>query len=49
MGVAVQGIGSKVLARSGWTTGEGVGVSKQGISEPLAPGGQGPSVKRGLG
>ena len=29
--------------------GEGVGASKQGISEPLASEGQVPSVKKGLG
>ena len=45
----VQGIGTKVLKRSGWKEGSGVGASKQGITEPVDTEGQHPLNKRGLG
>ena len=43
------GIGSKLLKKSGWTEGSGVGVGSQGISEPLEAEGQHPHSKKGLG
>ena len=45
----VQGFGSKVLKKSGWKVGEGVGVSGQGISTPIQADGQHPRIKKGLG
>lgn len=45
----VQGFGSKVLKKSGWKVGEGVGASGQGISSPLEVDGQHPHMKKGLG
>ena len=45
----MQGIGSKVLRRSGWVAGSGVGASNQGITEPVESDGQLPSNKRGFG
>lgn len=44
-----KGIGSKLLKKSGWTEGSGVGVGSQGISEPLEAEGQHPHSKKGLG
>ena len=44
-----RGIGSKLLKKSGWTEGSGVGVGSQGISEPLEAEGQHPQSKKGLG
>ena len=44
-----RGIGSKLLKKSGWTEGSGVGVGSQGISEPLEAEGQHPHSKKGLG
>ena len=44
-----QGIGSKVLKRSGWREGCGVGRSADGIAEPLETEGQHPHSRRGLG
>lgn len=44
-----KGIGKKVLKRSGWKEGSGVGASKQGITEPVDTEGQHPLNKRGLG
>lgn len=45
----LQGFGSKVLKKSGWREGSGVGASNQGISEPLEAEGQHPRSKKGLG
>ena len=45
----LQGFGSKVLKKSGWREGSGVGASSQGISEPLEAEGQHPHSKKGLG
>lgn len=47
--LVLQGIGSKVLKRSGWVVGSGVGATNQGITEPVASDGQHPSNKKGLG
>ena len=47
--VCLQGFGSKVLKKSGWREGSGVGASSQGISEPLEAEGQHPRSKKGLG
>lgn len=44
-----KGIGSKLLKRSGWKEGSGVGASACGISEPLDPDGQLPQSRMGLG
>lgn len=44
-----KGIGSKLLKKSGWMEGSGVGISSQGILEPLEAEGQHPHSKRGLG
>ena len=45
----MQGIGSKLLKRSGWTAGRGVGVANQGITEPIESDGQLPYIKSGFG
>lgn len=47
--MCMQGIGSKVLKRSGWVAGSGVGATNQGITEPVESDGQHPSNKHGLG
>ena len=44
-----KGIGSKVLRRSGWTEGRGVGRAADGRSEPVDTDGQHPHNKTGLG
>ncbi len=49
MYIYIQGIGSKLLKRSGWTAGRGVGVTNQGITEPVESDGQLPYIKRGFG
>lgn len=42
-------IGSRILKRHGWSEGDGVGSSKQGIKEPVILQGQLPRKKVGLG
>ena len=44
-----KGIGSKVLRRSGWREGSGVGRSSIGRTEPVDSEGQHPHNKTGLG
>ena len=44
-----KGIGSKVLKRSGWSEGSGVGRSSEGRPEPVDTDGQHPQNKTGLG
>ena len=44
-----KGIGSKLLKKSGWMEGSGVGMNSQGILEPVGADGQHPHSKRGLG
>ncbi len=47
--VSMQGMGSRVLRKSGWSKGAGVGATNQGISVPVEVEGQHPRSKRGLG
>lgn len=44
-----KGIGSKVLKRSGWKQGSGVGRASDGRAEPVETEGQHPSNKTGFG
>ena len=44
-----KGIGSKVLRRSGWREGSGVGRAADGRAEPVDTEGQHPHNKTGLG
>lgn len=41
--------GSKILKKSGWTEGQGIGLLKQGICEPLNLNGQASTERTGLG
>ena len=41
--------GSKILKKRGWTEGEGIGLLKQGICEPLNLNGQASTERTGLG
>ena len=43
------GFGGKIMAKSGWKPGEGLGKKNQGISTPIEEKGQKPSNKFGLG
>ena len=47
--IVMQGIGSKLLKKTGWRVGSGVGSTSQGIVEPVETEGQHPHSKRGLG
>lgn len=44
-----KGVGSKVLKRSGWREGSGLGRSSVGRAEPVDTDGQHPKNKSGLG
>ena len=46
-----RGVGGKIMCRTGWKAGEGLGKSRSGISTPILgeEEGQGPSDKSGLG
>lgn len=44
-----KGVGSRVLKKSGWKEGSGVGRASDGIPEPVDTDGQHPHNKTGLG